>query len=203
MMGIRDGSVRRVALAAAGTATAVGGGVVLVGVARRVGSELWQRRPEIAFALRHVHEPAVPIATLQAARDVMLAERQLFRGIDRNDGGGDAFRHTYGQALITLRLARDHHYPIDRARALAREAGDAHELRGNGDEAITHEMDQHNNVVGRALVGNGLDANGRWLGERELRERTMAAILDGRVMVVDRATGTLRAASRADLVPVA
>jgi hypothetical protein len=161
------------------------------------------------------------LATHNAETDARKAENELFHAGEIQfgkkirigyDNGPDAFRHTYGAALIVYRLMRERHATSEQAIEFLRGAGNAHERDSwlhtfsQAHGRFSSEMDVNNNILGQRLgtllatrhAQAGVD---ELAGEAELRAAVLDAIgqgvqLDGDTsMLIHDAQGRVRAAT--------
>jgi hypothetical protein len=154
-----------------------------------------------AWALEHALHPSRVKAVMDGAHDAKRAQKHLFRGTGLRgvDDAADAFRHTYGSALITERLIAEHEMSPEDASALVRSAGVANEddsqLDGHHRD-VAREMDTFNNDVGIAL---GMTAAEHDFTDMKLRRAVLSAIRSGETEIVDPTSQEARASSAADL----
>jgi hypothetical protein len=198
--------------AAIGAAVGAATGGALVGIDRLtngavnrfVPPTVRDRLHQARFVLRHPTEPWLGPVVLRAANDARAVQQALYGHADVPDGGLDAFRHTFGSALLVLRLQRDHGLSQQRAGQLMTEAGEAYEADGADNDAWSHTMDLANNAAGIAIGGTARDASGAWISEETLRDRVLDAMSHGQVVVIDRTVGAtprLRPTGTGDLPP--
>ncbi|MEV6098980.1 hypothetical protein [Nocardia sp. NPDC051981] len=102
-----------------------------------------------------------------AAKQSKFGE-SLAGGRTLNDGQGDAFRHTYWNALLTRRFGED----------FAKEYTTAHERVG-GQQGPREAMDLYNNSIGRQIGASNPDAS-----PEELRAKVTQAIDDGKLIII-------------------
>jgi len=113
-----------------------------------------------------------PIEALFVRRDGKLAvaesERRYGRGNQASlfDGNGDAFRHTYWNALMARSIGA----------GMAKLFADAHEYRYDG-TTLSRDMDLANNASGRRL-----QRENRWADAELLAERVQEAVDGGKVL---------------------
>ncbi|MEU1209164.1 hypothetical protein [Nocardia sp. NPDC005825] len=104
-----------------------------------------------------------------AAKQSKFGE-SLGQGQTLNDGQGDAFRHTYWNALLTSRFGED----------FAKEYTTAHERVG-GQQGPREAMDLYNNSIGRQIGADNPHAS-----PEELRAKVSQAIDDGKLIIIGR-----------------
>ena len=164
-------------------------------------------RHVIGFSVRHIFQWHALKVAMQAERDARGVEHARFHGgANKNgyDNGPDAFRHTYGSALIVYRLIHDLHMDPERAMKLAWDGGLAHELdsRLTGvHNGYSSAMDVHNNALGIQL-GVQQALNGVSAGvdpEQALQGAVINAISTGKAVVLDTTSSAPRPSSAADL----
>ncbi len=160
------------------------------------------------FHLKNLHHPGRLISLNQSVFDALDAEKLLFHSGSirpHNDDAADAFRHTFGGALTTYRMAHDRGMPLDEARAWVLEGGIAHEndsqLVGEAYERA-RQMDEFNNIVGVNLVtaedaAHGVSGN----PEQVMAQRVLDAMSRGEVVVLEGSGGLPRRTRATDLPP--
>lgn len=138
------------------------------------------------FVVSHPNRPWLYSMGYEILNDSHAAERRNFGKADAIDNEGDAFRHAYAAALMTLRAMRDHGVSQSKAAALSHEAGVAHESDGADNPAgkLSSRMDLYNNQVGIKLVGSGR-VDGIWLSEQELERKVLDALENGKLREID------------------
>jgi hypothetical protein len=129
------------------------------------------------------------------------------------DNGPDAYRHTYGAALIVYRLMRERGASAEDAGTFLDGAGNAHErdswlhAYSQAHGRYSSEMDVTNNILGRGIgatlaaqhAAQGVD---ELTGEAELRRAVIEAIGAGRTKVMDRFDAPPRASTWHDIAQV-
>lgn len=186
-----------------GLATGAAAGVGLLVLDRLSGGTVNSTRKrfsleEAGAVLGNWRDPWLGIEAWNVRGRAINRSSQLY-GVD-GEGPGNAFRHAYAAALLTLRAMRDHGESRSNAAALTRDVGTAHEDRDSTDpDNALRRMDLHNNEAGIDLVGDGhVVQGGRWLRDEELVGRVQQAIAGGKLLV-QRDDGTLRATRKSDV----
>ena len=109
---------------------------------------------------------------IQSKADAVSQQRHPNAGDSKRsqaDGHGDAFRHTYWNALMTDRFGKD----------WTERFATAHEGLG-GNPAHREAMDLYNNELGRRIASENTDAT-----PEELADLVDRAVADGRTLVLD------------------
>ena len=148
-------------------------------------------RHVIGFGLRNIVHPHALLIGYQQQHHARERESELFFGGNGKgyDNGADAFRHTYGAALVSYHLVRDAHMSPDAAAQFTREAGIAHEndsqLTGKHADQ-SRRMDLHNNDVGISIgieqAVQGLHPDG---ADQRIESAVLSAIARGETWVLD------------------
>ena len=159
-----------------------------------------------AWAVRSlVQHPVWFVTTARAERTAREIENSLFYGGDVQfkrkirigyDNGPDAFRHTFGSALIVYRLMRNHGVDAARAVRFLHKAGDAHERDSLLEQfsqlhdTYSSAMDTYNNHLGARIAVMMADRHARMgisasIGEQLLRSSVLNAIASGQAQVLD------------------
>ncbi len=155
----------------------------------------------LGFAARHALQPQALRAAYEGERHARFTERDTFWHGKRigYDDVADAFRHTYGSALITFRLMQDVGMSPERASAFTLEVGEAHEndsrLAGAHYE-YARQMDEHNNVVGVRIA---TELHARGASEADVQGAVYDAIRRGESVAMDDSTSAPRATNAAEL----
>jgi hypothetical protein len=143
----------------------------------------------------------------RAQQDAIRSEHELFQGGTKKNGydnASDAYRHAYGEALMSFRLITVAHTTVEQAIDLVSKEGLAHEadsqLTGLHDQ-YSSAMDMHNNAVGtdigvRAAV-SGLEPGPA--ADAKISGQVLDAIRGGKLMVLDTTTTPPRPSRAEDL----
>lgn len=173
-----------------------------------------------AWAARNIiRHPALLVTTAQAEAEARRQEHASFYAGEIQfgrkkrigyDNGPDAFRHTFGSALIVYRLMRRRGLDAQQAVAFLRGAGSAHERDSHLErfsdlhDRYSSAMDLHNNEVGAAIgmrlarlhAQIGVDSAA---GEHGLRQAVIDAIAAGHSVVLDTVTSAPRVSRAGDI----
>jgi hypothetical protein len=174
-----------------------------------ITGKLMGARHVIGFALRHPLHVRELRLMQQGELFARRREHELYHGGREKQGydnGPDAFRHTYGSALIAYRLITVAGMSPEAAAKFAWDAGLAHELDsylGGVHRGYSSAMDVHNNAVGiqlgveQALAGLRPGDN----ADAVIEAAVLAAIAGGRTVVMDSTTSPPRPSTAHDLDP--
>jgi hypothetical protein len=186
------------------------------------GEWLGHRNILVAGAVSFLQHPFATLTAKRAELDARTLENQLFYNGERQygdamligyDNGSDAFRHTFGSALIVYRMMRKHHLDARQAAGLFQRVANAHErdswlhLYSPKYSEYSSAMDVHNNKLG-AMIGATLaqshDGNGlsEAQGEAALRDAVLGAIASGQAVVMDGLNTPPRPARVTDIAQV-
>ncbi|MCW2928333.1 MAG: hypothetical protein JWM86_2301 [Thermoleophilia bacterium] len=187
-------------------------GPVKVGQGGTARGTLWAKLTGdislVKLALRTgiVHPSWVKVS-YAAQMDAIQAEHDLFQGgRDKQgyDNGSDAYRHAYGEALMSYRLITVAGTTVEQAIDLVAKEGIAHEadskLTGLHNQ-YSSAMDMHNNAVGtdigvRAAI-SGLQPGPA--ADTVISDQVLDAIRAGKLMVLDTTTTPPRPSRASDL----
>lgn len=170
-----------------------------------IGKAIGERHVAAWVAQSMLRHPTWVITTVRAEAAARQMENALFYGGDTQfarkirigyDNGPDAFRHTFGSALIVYRLMRERGVDAARAVQFLHQAGDAHERDSLLErfsqlhDTYSSAMDTFNNHVGASIAVEmaARHAQGgvsQGVGEQLLRTAVISAIASGHTQVLD------------------
>jgi hypothetical protein len=143
----------------------------------------------------------------RAQQDAIASEHQLFQGGTKKNGydnASDAYRHAYGEALMSFRLITVAHTTVEQAIGLTAKEGLAHEadskLTGLHNQ-YSSGMDMFNNAVGTD-IGVRAAVAGMQPGpaaDAALSSQVIDAIKGGKLVVLDSTTTPPRPGRASDL----
>ena len=200
---LRTGTIAGAAIGAlAGAAALVADSVTDGKLARAAHAADMLSRDEAKVFLRNLNRPTLGLTAFRSYQDALAARETSFTELGE-DGPSDAFRHSYGSALLALRLTRDGGVPLERAKRIADDLGRAHVDRDSTDDSnLRRRMDLSNNSTGLDLLGDARNAGeGRFLTDAELRSRVVEAVATGKLVQFDEGRTALVPTTDAHLIP--